>query len=194
MTASSLASHAAIALENARLHRIVERQALIDGLTGVANRRQCEKSLAAEIARAERLGTPFTLVLADLDDFKNVNDAHGHAVGDDVLREFAAVLRATVRDSDLAGRWGGEEFVLLLPGTDVLGGAHLADRVRTALSERSFPGRDGSVLDVTCSFGVAQYRTGDDVRELFAASDRALYRAKQEGKNRVEYDAPVRSF
>jgi diguanylate cyclase (GGDEF)-like protein len=194
MTASSLASHAAIALENARLHRIVERQALVDGLTGVANRRQCEESLATEIARAERLGTPFTLVLADLDDFKNVNDLHGHAVGDDVLREFAAVLRATVRDSDLAGRWGGEEFVLLLPGTDVLGGANLADRVRTALAERSFLGRDGSVLNVTCSFGVAQYRTGDDVRELFAASDSALYRAKQEGKNRVEYDAPVRSF
>jgi diguanylate cyclase (GGDEF)-like protein len=194
MTASSLASHAAIALENARLHRIVERQALVDGLTGVANRRQCEESLTTEIARAERLGTPFTLVLADLDDFKNVNDLHGHAVGDDVLREFAAVLRATVRDSDLAGRWGGEEFVLLLAGTDVLGGAHLADRVRTALSERSFLGRDGSVLNVTCSFGVAQHRTGDNARELFASSDSALYRAKQEGKNRVEYDAPVRSF
>jgi diguanylate cyclase (GGDEF)-like protein len=194
MTASSLASHAAIALENARLHRIVERQALVDGLTGVGNRRQCEESLATEIARAERLGTPFTLVLADLDDFKNVNDIHGHPVGDDVLREFAAVLRATVRDSDLAGRWGGEEFVLLLPGTDVLGGAQLADRVRSALSERSFLGRDGSVLNVTCSFGVAQHRTGDDERELFAAADRALYRAKQEGKNRVEFDAPVRTF
>jgi diguanylate cyclase (GGDEF)-like protein len=194
MTASSLASHAAIALENARLHRIVERQALIDGLTGLANRRQCEESLATEIARAERLATPFTLVLADLDDFKNVNDLHGHVVGDDVLREFSSVLRATVRDSDLAGRWGGEEFVLLLPGTDLLGGAHLADRVRSALSERSFLGNDGCVLSVTCSFGVAQLRTGDGARELFDGADRALYRAKQEGKNRVEFDAPVRSF
>jgi diguanylate cyclase (GGDEF)-like protein len=194
MAASSLASHAAIALENARLHRIVERQALVDGLTAVANRRQCEDALTAEIARSERLGTPFTLVLADLDDFKNVNDLDGHAVGDDVLREFASVLRATVRDSDLAGRWGGEEFVLLLPGTDVLGGANLADRVRTALSERSFRGRDGRVLNVTCSFGVAQHRVGDDERELFAAADRALYRAKREGKNRVEFDAPVRTF
>src|SRR4051794_30237 len=194
MTASSLASHAAIALENARLHGIVERQALIDGLTALANRRQCEESLATEIARAERLATPFTLVLADLDDFKTVNDIHGHVVGDDVLREFASVLRATVRDSDLAGRWGGEEFVLLLPGTDVLGGAHLADRVRSALSERSFLGNDGRVLHVTCSFGVAQMRAGDDVREFFDAADRVLYRAKQEGKNRVKFDAPVRSF
>jgi diguanylate cyclase (GGDEF)-like protein len=194
MTANSLASHAAIALENARLHRIVERQALVDGLTGIANRRQCEDMLTSEIARAERLGTPFTIVLADLDDFKRVNDVHGHTVGDDVLREFASVLRATVRDSDLAGRWGGEEFILLLPGTDAAGGAHLADRVRSALSERSFLGRDGAVVTVTCSFGVTQHRAGEDERELFAAADRALYRAKREGKNRVEIDAPVRSF
>jgi diguanylate cyclase (GGDEF)-like protein len=194
MTANSLASHAAIALENARLHRIVERQALVDGLTGIANRRQCEDALTAEIARAERLGSPFTLVLADLDDFKAVNDDHGHPVGDDVLREFASVLRATVRDSDLAGRWGGEEFLLLLPGTDAVGGVNLADRVRAALSERSFLGRDGHVVTVTCSFGVAQHRAGDDERDLFTAADRALYRAKRDGKNRVETDAAVRSF
>jgi diguanylate cyclase (GGDEF)-like protein len=194
MTASSLASHAAIALENARLHRIVERQALVDGLTGIANRRQCEDSLTGEIARADRLGTPFTLVLADLDDFKAVNDVHGHAVGDDVLREFAAVIRATVRDSDVAGRWGGEEFLLLLPGAEAEGGAQLADRIRTTLSERSFLGRDGEVVTVTCSFGVAQHRLGGDERELFAAADRALYRAKRAGKNRVELDATVRSF
>jgi diguanylate cyclase (GGDEF)-like protein len=194
MTASSLASHAAIALENARLHWIVERQALVDGLTGIANRRQCEDSLTAEIARAERLGTPFTLVLADLDDFKAVNDVHGHTTGDDVLREFASVVRGTVRDSDLAGRWGGEEFLLLLPGADAVGGAQLADRIRATLSERSFLGRDGEVVTVTCSFGVAQHRAGDGERALFAAADRALYRAKREGKNRVELEAPVRSF
>jgi diguanylate cyclase (GGDEF)-like protein len=194
MTASSLASHAAIALENARLHRIVERQALVDGLTGIANRRQCEEALATEIARADRLGTPLTIVLADLDDFKLVNDEHGHATGDDVLREFAAVLRHTVRESDLAGRWGGEEFLLLLPGSDAEGGAHLADRVRTAIQERSFLGRDGSVVTVTASFGVAHHQLGGDERELFGAADRALYRAKRAGKNRVELDAPVRSF
>jgi diguanylate cyclase (GGDEF)-like protein len=194
MAANSLASHATIALENARLHRIVERQALVDGLTGIANRRQCEDALTTEIAQAERLGTPLTLVLADLDDFKTVNDDHGHAVGDDVLREFASVLRATLRDSDLAGRWGGEEFLLLLPGADVEGGAHLAERVRAALAERSFLGRDGEVVNVTCSFGVAQHRPAGLERELFAAADQALYRAKRDGKNRVELDAPVRSF
>jgi diguanylate cyclase (GGDEF)-like protein len=194
MSASSLASHAAIALENARLHRIVERQALVDGLTGIANRRHCEEALTAEISRSDRLAAPLTLVLADLDDFKAINDAHGHATGDDVLREFAAVLRATVRDSDLAGRWGGEEFMLLLPGAEAVGAAQLADRVRASLAERSFLGSDGAVFSVTCSFGVAQHTPGTDDRELFAAADRALYRAKREGKNRVELDTPVRSF
>ena len=194
MAANSLASHATIALENARLHRIVERQALIDGLTGIANRRQCEESLATEIAQADRLGTPLTLVLADLDDFKAVNDIHGHAVGDDVLREFAAVLRATLRDSDIAGRWGGEEFLLLLPGADAEGGANLAERVRSGLAERSFLGRDGEVVTVTCSFGVAQLAAGATDRDLFAAADQGLYRAKRAGKNRVEVEAGVRSF
>jgi diguanylate cyclase (GGDEF)-like protein len=194
MTATSLASHAAIALENARLHRIVERQALVDGLTGVANRRHCEEALSSEISRADRLGTTLTLVLADLDDFKAINDEHGHASGDDVLREFAAVLRSTLRDSDLAGRWGGEEFLLLLPGADVVGGAQLADRVRSSLAERSFLGSDGAAVSVTCSFGVAQHQPGGDERDLFAAADRALYRAKRAGKNRVEQAAPIRSF
>jgi len=194
MAATSLASHAAIALENARLHQIVEKQALVDGLTGIANRRQCEDAMTAEIARAERLGSPLTLVLADLDDFKSINDVHGHAVGDDVLREFAAVLRATVRDSDLAGRWGGEEFLLLLPGADGDGGAHLADRVRRALSERTFRGKDGQAFAVTCSFGVAQHSHGGDERELFADADRALYRAKRRGKNCVELNERAESF
>jgi diguanylate cyclase (GGDEF)-like protein len=194
MAAASLASHAAIALENARLHQIVERQALVDGLTGIANRRHCEDALSAEIARADRLVIPLTLVLADLDDFKLINDRHGHAVGDDVLREFASVLRSTVRESDLAGRWGGEEFLVLLTGTEADGALHLAERVRRALGERSFLGKDGRPFSVTCSFGVAQHSTGGDERELFANADRALYRAKRRGKNCVELNEGVRSF
>jgi len=194
MAAASLASHAAIALENARLHQIVERQALVDGLTGIANRRHCEDALSAEIARADRLAIPLTLVLADLDDFKHVNDRHGHAVGDDVLREFASVLRSTVRESDLAGRWGGEEFLVVLTGTEAEGGVHLAERVRRALGERTFLGKDGLPFTVTCSFGVTQHSAGGDERELFANADRALYRAKRNGKNCVELNEGVRSF
>jgi diguanylate cyclase (GGDEF)-like protein len=104
------------------------------------------------------------------------------------------VLRATVREADLAGRWGGEEFVLLLPGTDAAGGAHLAERVRASLNERAFSGRAGAVVGVTCSFGIAQHRVRESERQLFAAADRALYEAKRRGKNRVEVDATVRSF
>ena len=194
MTAASLASHAAVALENARLHAIVERQALVDGLTGIANRRGCEDALAHEIARSDRMVAPFTLVVADLDDFKQINDRYGHDAGDDVLREFASVLRRTLRESDLAGRWGGEEFVLLLPGTDEQGGAQLAERVRGALRERSFHGRDGASFGVTCSFGVAQHRPGEEERQLFSQADRALYEAKKRGKDRVERNAKIRAF
>jgi diguanylate cyclase (GGDEF)-like protein len=194
LAAVSLASHAAIALENARLHRIVERQALVDGLTGVANRRHCEEAIGAEVARADRLGTPLSLVLADLDDFKAVNDLHGHPVGDEVLCAFADVLRETVRETDLAGRWGGEEFLLLLPGTDLGGAVSLADRIRIALTERPLSGADGKPFTVTCSFGVAHHTAGDDERALFAAADRALYRAKRAGKDRVEGELPVQPF
>jgi diguanylate cyclase (GGDEF)-like protein len=111
-----------------------------------------------------------------------------------VLREFADVLRSTLRETDLAGRWGGEEFLLLLPGTDAAGAAQLAERVRAAFAERPILSSDGAPLGVTCSFGVAQHRPGEDEDELTGAADRALYRAKAQGKNRVETSTPVRSF
>ena len=122
-TARSLAAQAAVALENARLHGVVERQALVDGLTGLANRRHCEEELEAELLRAERLGGATALVFADLDDFKAVNDLHGHPAGDAVICAFAELLRESVREIDTPGRFGGEEFVLLLPGTDAAGAA-----------------------------------------------------------------------
>src|SRR2546423_12098759 len=143
MTAASLAAHAVVALENERLHRIVERQALADSLTGLANRRHAQEVLAAEVSRAERFGGPVALVVADLDDFKDVNDRHGHPTGDVALREFAEVLRETVRDVDLVSRWGGEEFLLVLPGTDGAGAAQLAERVRGTLRDRSEERRVG---------------------------------------------------
>jgi diguanylate cyclase (GGDEF)-like protein len=186
MTAVSLASHAVVALDNARLHRIVERQALVDGLTGLANRRQCEESLADELARVERFGGSLAVVVADLDWFKDVNDRHGHPAGDTVLREFAVLLEETVRDVDLAGRWGGEEFVLVLPGTDLTGGAQLAERIRTALAGRTVLAADGSPIPVTASFGVAAIPPAKTASELFAAADAAMYQAKRAGKNRVE--------
>ena len=186
MTAVSLASHAVVALDNARLHRIVERQALVDGLTGLANRRQCEETLASELARVERFGGPLAIVVADLDWFKDVNDRHGHPSGDAVLREFAQLLNETVRDIDLAGRWGGEEFLVILPGTHLDGGAQVAERIRLALAGRIVLSADGSPIPVTASFGVAATPPASTAAELFSAADAALYEAKRNGKNRVE--------
>ncbi|MGZ4415185.1 MAG: diguanylate cyclase [Gaiellaceae bacterium] len=186
ITAISLASHAVVALDNARLHRIVERQALIDGLTGLANRRQCEETLADELARVERFGGSLAVVVADLDWFKDVNDHHGHPAGDSVLSEFATLLQETVRDVDLAGRWGGEEFVLILPGTDLAGGAQVAERIRAALAGRIVLAVDRTPITVTASFGVAAIPPAKTASELFAAADTAMYQAKRGGKNRVE--------
>ena len=185
MNAISLGAQAVIALDNARLHRIVERQARIDGLTGLANRRACEDQLAVELARAERFGGPLAVVITDLDDFKEINDRFGHPAGDIVLREFARALEDGIRDVDLAARWGGEEFVLLLPGTDLDGAAHVADRVRHALESRLVLAADGRPIPVTASFGVAAYPEASSSHALLAAADGALYEAKRAGKNRV---------
>jgi diguanylate cyclase (GGDEF)-like protein len=185
MNAISLGAQAVIALDNARLHRIVERQARIDGLTGLANRRACEDQLAVELARAERFGGPLAIVITDLDDFKEINDRFGHPAGDVVLREFASTLEDGIRDVDLAARWGGEEFVLLLPGTDLDGAAHVADRVRHALESRLVLAADGQPIPVTASFGVAAYPEASSSHALLAAADGALYEAKRAGKNRV---------
>ena len=163
LTASSLASHAAIALENARLHRIVERQALVDGLTGIANRRQCEDALtrrdrarrAARLAADARPRRPRRLQGGQ-------RPPRARRRRRRPPRVRRASCAATVRDSDLAGRWGGEEFLLLLPGSRRRRAARqLAERVREAFAERSFLGRDGEVVSVTCSFGVAQHRPGE---------------------------------
>jgi diguanylate cyclase (GGDEF)-like protein len=192
MNAASLASHAVVALDNARLHRIVERQALVDGLTGLANRRQCEEALATELARVERFGGPLAVVVADLDWFKDVNDRYGHPAGDVVLGEFANLLQETLRDVDLAGRWGGEEFLLILPGTDLAGGAQVAERIRVALAGRIVLSVDGTPIPVTASFGVAATPPATTASELFAAADAAMYEAKKGGRNQVQTaPAPV---
>jgi diguanylate cyclase (GGDEF)-like protein len=183
--ATSLVGQSVIALENARLHRIVERQALVDGLTGLANRRHCDEQLAAEFSRAERFGQPLALIFADLDDFKRINDRFGHPVGDSVLREFAETLAESVRDIDIAGRWGGEEFAMILPGTDLAGAARVAERVRSALVSRPTFGPDGEPVQLRASFGVAAFPEAASPAELVAAADGALYAAKRAGKDRV---------
>jgi diguanylate cyclase (GGDEF)-like protein len=184
-TAGWLVGHAVIALENAQLHRTVQRQALVDSLTGLANRRLCEAALEKELARAQRFNEPLALILADLDNFKSVNDAYGHAAGDEVLREFARTLQDCIREIDLAGRWGGEEFVVILPGTDLAGGAKLAERIRAELATRVAVSPAGEHLTTTASLGVADYDGAGTPVDLLGAADAALYAAKRAGKNRV---------
>jgi diguanylate cyclase (GGDEF)-like protein len=183
--ATSLSAQVVVALENARLHRIVERQALFDELTGLANRRSIEELLRAEVARSARFGDPLAVVLADLDNFKGVNDRYGHATGDEVLKAFAAALHETLRESDHAGRWGGEEFALILTNTDAEGGVRLAERARAAIESRTVDLPEGGTVRVTASFGVAAFPAHQDGEQLFSAADAALYEAKRAGKNRV---------
>jgi diguanylate cyclase (GGDEF)-like protein len=190
-SAGWLVGHAVIALANAQRHRTVEQQALVDGLTGLANRRLCTAALEKELARAERFGEPLALVLTDIDDFKDINDRWGHPTGDEVLKAFAETLQASVREIDLAGRWGGEEFALLLPGTDLQGGHDLAERVRRKLVRRKFIAPDGERIRVTASFGVAAFPEAPTQDQLVAASDGALYEAKRSGKNRVAVAEPL---
>jgi diguanylate cyclase (GGDEF)-like protein len=169
-----LAAQASIALENARLHRAVEQQAITDDLTGLANRRRFGESLSLEVSRAQRFGGSLALVLADLDDFKRVNDLYGHQVGDDVLRRFAELMRESVREFDLAVRHGGEEFAILLPETDLEGGVRLAERLADALRVARFSSPGGETFAVTSSFGVAAFPDAHSAEQLMLTADRAL--------------------
>jgi diguanylate cyclase (GGDEF)-like protein len=180
-----LAGRASIALQNAHLHRVTRQLATTDELTQLANRRQFDEALAAEVVRAERFRDPVAVVAADLDNFKEINDRFGHDVGDLVLRAFAAAIKTNVRDVDLPARYGGEEFTVLLPATDAEGGRQLAERLRAAVEELSLDSGGGGIVPVRSSFGVASYPAEPSATALMRAADRALYRAKAAGKNRV---------
>ena len=165
--------------------RRVASQAKTDSLTGLANRWAFDEELALEWRRAERVGDPLALILADIDNFKGVNDRYGHQVGDQVLRKVGEILLANVRQVDLAARYGGEEFAVIVPETDLVGAIQLADRLRTALESEEIELPDGNRISVTSSFGVAVKDALPRAEELVARADEALYEAKGSGKNRV---------
>lgn len=159
-----------------------------DALTGLPNRRQLEASLQAWLVLVSRNAQPLSVILFDLDDFKRVNDGHGHDVGDAVLRAVARRGEEVLRRPDVLGRWGGEEFLVIAPGTDLRGAMTLAERLRRALEAEPFAAAGG----VTASFGVTSVRPGDGAETLLKRADDAHYVAKQAGKNRVE--ALVREY
>jgi diguanylate cyclase (GGDEF)-like protein len=157
-----------------------EQMAMIDVLTGVSSRRRLEDVLERELDRARR-GHPVSVILLDMDRFKSVNDRHGHEAGDDVLRSVARVLQQVTRLSDVIGRWGGEEFLVVCTDTDLEGATRLAERLAAALRESPVP----VVGQATASFGVAQAVEGDTLRDFIDRADLALYRAKEAGRDRV---------
>jgi diguanylate cyclase (GGDEF)-like protein len=156
-----------------------------DPLTGLANRRLLDARLEEEMDRARRHGTHVALVLVDVDDFKQFNDRYGHQCGDEILRTFGALLAGSVRELDLAARFGGEEFALVLPGTPVAGACVVAQQIREALAHLAVTGPAGEALRVTASFGAAAFPSCTTVEQLVEVADRSVYEAKHLGKNRV---------
>ena len=166
----------------------LEKLAITDSLTGLLNRRALTERLSAELDRARRYDLVLTLLMIDLDHFKSINDTHGHLVGDEVLRDVSGILQKEVRTVDIAARFGGEEFVVVLPETGEDGAITFAERVRVRIAERPVATGDGSEpLRITVSIGVAAFPSPgiDEVDDLIARADEALYRAKAEGRNRV---------
>jgi diguanylate cyclase (GGDEF)-like protein len=182
-----LLGQTSVSIENITTHEKVSEQAVTDELTGLPNNRAFRETIDREASRAERFDHELSLIILDVDNFKSVNDTHGHLQGDEVLRLIGRLLLEQPRAVDEPARYGGEEFVVALPETGTDGAIEIAERIRERLEAEEIPLLDGSgVLKVTASFGTATLPlSAGTVRELFAAADEALYEAKRTGKNRV---------
>ena len=179
---STLANQAAITIYNARLYHL----AITDGLTQLRISRYFHQRLEEEIVRAAKFNHPLSLIMSDIDHFKDVNDRYGHQEGDIILIETAKILRFGVREVDIAARYGGEEFAVILPETGVEEAAAIAEALRKKIEEHEFPSKEGK-LKVTLSLGVASFPKNAATKEdLIGAADKALYKAKESGRNRVE--------
>lgn len=164
-----------------RIGLLQQRNALTDALTGLLNRHALYPILNQELERSARYARPFSIVLFDIDEFKAVNDNFGHLEGDKVLKELSNLVSGLLRKTDYAGRWGGEEFLLILPETDTAEAVILAERIRMKVKDTFFT----QVYNVTASFSVVAYRTGQNLEALLECADKALYQAKDNGRNQV---------
>jgi len=174
------------------LNRQLERQAVelqrlsnLDGLTGLHNRRALDARLETELARSRRSGAPLSLLMLDIDDFKEVNDRFSHTVGDEVLKHLAQLMCSQLRDVDLCARFGGEEFVVVMPDTGTSGAVEVAEKLRGVIESESWDGLHHRI-QLTVSLGVASLRPQEDGSTLLARADAMLYRAKRLGKNCVQ--------
>jgi len=180
-----LANQLALALKRIRLYKDVEKMASTDALTRLHTRRHLMERFEEEFARAKLRKAPLSLLMLDVDHFKRVNDQYGHLAGDMVLREVGRIVAGHIREIDIAGRYGGEEFCAILPDTDKPGAMHAAERIRTAVNDEKIKAYDAS-LNVSMSIGVATFpEDAQHLDELLDKADWALYRAKKQGRNRV---------
>ena len=184
---SVLADFAATAINHAKVHEATKELARTDGLTGLFNHRYFRDRLATEIARAHRYQRPMVLMMTDIDNFKQINDQHGHLIGDNILKKIATIIRESVREMDVACRYGGEEFCVILPETEMAGALHVAERIRAQVEALTpFLLKRDSTSGATVSIGVAAYASGARTAdELLTKADEALYLAKSQGKNQV---------
>lgn len=193
-----LATISAICLENTANREHLVISGLTDALTGLHNRRYLERRLEEEVTRALRYQHPLSCLFIDADHFKQINDRHGHGAGDSVLRELALRVKECLRLSDIATRYGGEEFTLLLPQTDATEAAKLAERIRSRIQAKPIAIHGGGSVEVTVSIGVSALSPGSDredpqqnAKQLIEAADQALYKAKESGRNRIQLANPV---
>ncbi len=196
-TLQVVAQQLAIAIVNARLYARMRELSVRDELTQLYNRRHCQETMRREAQRAKRFRQEFSCLMLDIDYFKQYNDRYGHPQGDEILKEFSHLIRKSLRDVDSVARWGGEEFVVLLPNTDRKGGLKVAEKLRRLIRNHPFPKRSSQPKRAfTVSIGLATYpEDSTDPEELIEASDKALYEAKRGGRDRVvasEADETVR--
>ncbi|MGB8507322.1 MAG: GGDEF domain-containing protein, partial [Pyrinomonadaceae bacterium] len=176
------------ALSNAVRIAEAERLSQTDDLTKLHNARFLRQYLVGELKRARRYGSSVSAVFLDLDDFKRINDCHGHLVGSHVLMEMAAVILTSLRDTDVVARYGGDEFIAILPETGIDQASHVADRIREHIARHTFTGGRNLRLSLTASFGVASFpQHAHSPQQLIACADTAMYEAKAARKNCVRY-------